>query len=59
LRLDCETPSFSFGKGGRFNVKKDERLQEARWLIVKAMLDEYPDLREKVKKYLMKDVASI
>jgi hypothetical protein len=42
-------------KGDGFDMNKDERLREARWLIVKAMLDEYPDLRESVKKYLMKD----
>jgi hypothetical protein len=35
-------------------VSKKERLQEKRWLIVKAMLDEFPELRERVKEYLKK-----
>jgi len=37
-----------------FDVNKDVSLQEARWLIVKAMLDEFPELRERVEKYLGK-----
>jgi hypothetical protein len=45
-------------KGDGFHMNKDERLREARWLIVKTMLDEFPDLRESVKKYLMQDANS-
>jgi len=33
-------------------MNKDVSLQEARWLIVKAMSDEFPELRERAKKYL-------
>ncbi len=35
-----------------FDMNKDVSLQEARWLIVKAMSDEFPELRERAKKYL-------
>ena len=28
------------------------KIEEIRWRVVKAMLDEFPMLREKVKKYL-------
>jgi hypothetical protein len=41
-----------------FNVNRDERLREARWLIIKAMLEEHPELRERVKKYLTKDATT-
>ncbi|MEM2281311.1 MAG: hypothetical protein QXZ68_04910 [Candidatus Bathyarchaeia archaeon] len=30
------------------------REDEIRWQVVKAMLDEFPTLREKVKKYIEK-----
>lgn len=31
--------------------------EEIRWQVVKAMLDEFPTLREKVKDYLKKQKA--
>ena len=34
---------------------EEESLQEARWLVVKSMLDAFPKLRERVKKYLMEE----
>ena len=33
---------------------EEERLQDARWLVVKSMLESFPELRERVKKYLEK-----
>jgi len=39
-------------------MNKNEKLREDRWLIVKAMLDEYPELKERVKRYLMKDATT-
>jgi len=29
--------------------------EEIRWQVIKAMLDEFPTLKEKVKKYLKED----
>jgi hypothetical protein len=34
------------------NVKKEN--EEIRWQVIKAMLDEFPTLREKVKAYIEK-----
>ena len=34
---------------------EEERLQEARWLVIKSMLETFPKLRERVKKYLMEE----
>jgi len=34
-----------------------ERLQEARWLVFKAMLDEFPKLRERARRYLKKSLS--
>jgi len=31
------------------------RNEEARWEVVKAMLDEFPTLKEKAKKYLERE----
>lgn len=31
-----------------------QKTEEIRWHVIKAMLDEFPDLREKVKEYLRK-----
>jgi len=39
-------------------VEREESLREARWLIVKMMLDEFPELRERVKRYLKDDATS-
>jgi hypothetical protein len=33
-------------------MRAQSRIEEIRWRVVKAMLDEFPMLREKVKKYL-------
>jgi hypothetical protein len=30
----------------------DQKNEEIRWQVIKAMLDEFPTLREKVKSYL-------
>lgn len=38
--------------GPRSLEEEVKRLREARWLVVKAMLDDYPKLRERVKRYL-------
>ena len=34
---------------------EEERLQEARWIVVKSMLETYPKLRKRVEKYLMEE----
>ena len=34
---------------------KEERLQEARWLVVKNMLESFPKLRKRVKKHLTEE----
>jgi len=33
---------------------QDTASQELRWKVVKAMLDEFPDLRQRTKAYLKK-----
>ena len=33
-------------------MKKETGLEEIRWQVVKAMIDEYPALREKVRSYV-------
>jgi hypothetical protein len=33
-------------------MKKETGLEEIRWQVVKAMIDEHPALREKVKSYV-------
>ena len=33
----------------------EERLQQARWLVVKSMLEAFPSLRKMVKKYLKEE----
>jgi hypothetical protein len=35
-----------------FEVKAKQKDDEIRWQVIKAMLDEFPTLREKVKSYL-------
>jgi len=30
----------------------DQRSEEIRWQVIKAMLDEFPALKERIKKYL-------
>lgn len=32
---------------------REEDIEEARWLVVKSWLDEFPKLRERVKRYLL------
>jgi len=33
-------------------MKNEPRNEEIRWQVIKAMLDEFPTLKEKTKKYL-------
>ena len=33
-------------------MSTDTKNEEIRWQVIKAMLDEFPTLKEKVKKYL-------
>jgi hypothetical protein len=35
-------------------MKAQPKTEEMRWQVVKAMLDEFPFLKEKTKKYLSK-----
>jgi len=34
------------------NMSARSKSEEIRWQVIKAMLDEFPTLKEKVKKYL-------
>lgn len=54
---------YSFGRNKSlydiviYNIKvemlnMDQKSDDVRWLVIKAMLDEFPALREKVKDYL-------
>ena len=36
------------------NMSARSKSEEIRWQVMKAMLDEFPTLKEKVKKYLKK-----
>jgi len=33
-------------------MKPDPKTEEIRWQVIKAMLDEFPTLKEKARKYL-------
>lgn len=35
-------------------MKTENKIGELRWLVIKAMLDEFPELRKKAKKYIEK-----
>jgi hypothetical protein len=34
-------------------MKRKPKNEEIRWQVIKAMLDEFPELREKARKYLV------
>jgi hypothetical protein len=36
------------------NMKRNSSIEEIRWQVVKAMLDDFPSLRGKVKSYIEK-----
>jgi hypothetical protein len=36
------------------NMSASSRNEEIRWQVIKSMLDEFPTLKEKVRKYLKK-----
>ena len=38
--------------------REEEGLEEAKWLVVKAMLDKYPKLRGRVKRYLEEGIGA-
>jgi len=48
------------GKDGTLNEIRSEKkeLEEVRWYIVKSMLEDFPELRERVTEYLLKDRKS-
>jgi len=33
-------------------MRTQSKIEEVRWQVIKAMLEEFPTLKEKVKKYL-------
>jgi hypothetical protein len=39
-------------------MKRYQEIEEIRWQVVKAMLDDFPKLRDKVKSYIERQKAA-